>query len=275
MPFVAAGAGAALGAFGGGQADVSTSTRRLNLPGRSILEKTVEDQSLASFRDLQRFAAAGPGVGDVSRGLQAQRELAEEVGRGPGLLLSRGQDVAQQLFAPQRLALQQQFEQQGVETSRLSAQLGRQVDDPILRAKLAQAQGQQLGVLGSQQAALSLQLGRQFGQEQLAGRAGRAQILGGLGQQAFGTQQGLLGLGQNVLAQERQFRLARAGVTETTTSGGGLKGAITGALGGAGAGLNLAQGLGSFGGGGGGGAQQFGFAQQAPQGGPGARPFSF
>jgi len=240
--------GAVLGGVAGAQEDVTTQTREISLPLQTRTEVELEQEPLRRFRMLEEFAAVGPGRPDVARAFQAQRELAETVGRGPAVLLSRGQAVAERLFAPQRLALQQQFEQAGIETGRLSAQLGRQVDDPILRAKLAQAQGRQLGVLGAQQGAVALQLGQQFGQQQLTGQVGRAQILGGLGQQAFGTQQALLGLGSQLIQTERAFRLQQAGQTVTGVSGGGLKGAITGALGGAAGGLKLAQG---FGGGGG------------------------
>jgi len=265
-------AGGVLGAIGGGQEDVSSTSSRIILPRPSEFEKTAFEDQKKRFREFSEFTDLGPGREDVTRGLQAQRELADFFGQraqGPSLLLSRGQDVAQQLFAPQRLAISQAFEQAGVQTSRLSAQLGRQTDDPILRAKLAQAQAQQTGLLASQQQATSLQLGRQFGQEQFASQeraaVGRARILGGLGQQATESRLRAFQVGRGIIESERRFNLARAGQESITRGGGGLKGAIAGGLAGAGAGLGAAgqfaqlgqigapSGGGGFGGGGGGG----------------------
>jgi len=247
-------AGAVLGGIAGFGGEESTATSRLFLQPASELERTSRDISQEQLDQLSEFTGIGPGRAEVADALTAQRTLADEVIKGgPGILLSRGQSVAEQLFAPQRLAIQQQFEQAGVETSRLSAQLGRQVDDPILRAKLAQAQGRQVGVLGAQQQATALQLGRQFGQEQFQQRIGglqaRAQILGGLSQQAFGRRQQLFGLGQQALSAERQFRLGTATRETTTTRGGGLGGAIGGALSGVGAGLSAATSFQALGGG--------------------------
>ena len=70
----------------------------------------------------------------------------------------------------------------------------------------------------------------------------RAQFAQMLSQQALQNRGALFGAGQQALANERQFRLqsgTRFG-EQTTESGGGFGGFLTGALGGAGAGLGVA-----------------------------------
>lgn len=135
----------------------------------------------------------------------------------------QGQKFAQQIFAPQQQALQQQFQQAETDTSRLAARLGRQVDDPILRAKLAQAQGQQVGQLQAQQGAFAAQSAQGFQTQALDLQNQLAGIRGGLATQALQNRQALMGMGQSLLSQERQFRLASAGqqtVGQQTNQGG-------------------------------------------------------
>jgi len=104
-------------------------------------------------------------------------------------------------------------------------------------------------VRGEQQLAAQQTAGA-FGvqQRQLGLSQQIANVRQGLASQALANRQTLLNLGNTIQQQGRNFRLGSA--SSTQTSGGGLQGFLTGAFGGASAGLNLATGFSSLSGGG-------------------------
>lgn len=246
MPPIAllgAGLGAAAGAFG----DKKTTTK--DLGAASGLEKFSEGLSQKQLEELQGLVGAGAGAGDVTAGAQSQRDLGallqqmQQAGGLPGQEdIRASQGFAGQIFDPQRVAMQQSFGQQQIQANQLAAQLGRSVDDPIIRAKLAQSQTQQQALLQSEQGSFAAQLALQQPDRRLGFAQQRAQVLGGLGEQAFNNRITLQQLGQNALSQQQSFRLGSAGTTES--SGGGFGGALKGLIGGIGAGASAAGGFG-------------------------------
>jgi hypothetical protein len=267
---IAAGAGALLGGIAGGQGDKSkqTTTTSVNMRsidqlnrGRSGLEATGVKAQEDYFSQLQALLGQGPGASEVTAGLQSQNSLADLIQSmvGSGGLpnqaqIGQAQGYASQIFDPQRVAMQQSFQDQDIASQRLAAKLGRSGADPILRNKLAQEQTRQQAMLQSQQGAFASEQAMQQPQRQLQLAEALAQVRGGLASQALQNRQTLLGLGNQLAQSERDYRLRAAGSTSETrgVSGGGQAGQISGALAGAGMGMNLAGGLssmfGSFGG---------------------------
>lgn len=191
--------------------------------------------------DITAGREATLGVGDLLSQMQETSGLPTESDIGAA------QGITSQLFQPQQVAFQQQLEDASIANTRQRAALGRSAADPILAAKLAQeaARGQER--IGAAQGAATQQLAMQLPQQRLGFATQRASLLSGLGDQALQARVGLLGLGSQLLGQERQFRIATGErfTTGKQTSGGGLGGALTGALGGAGAGLSAFSSFGS------------------------------
>lgn len=260
--------GAGLGAIAGSQGKQASSTSvqsmqlqdidKLN-QGRSALEATTDQASLTGFRDLQSLLQAGPGQAEVAAGLGAQQDFAsriQQVLNQGGVDIAGGQQFAQQIFAPQQVAMQQAFQDQEIQANRLAARLGRPGTDPILRNKLAQEQTRQQAALQAQQGAFAAQQAREIPRMQLGYAEALAGVRSGLASQAFQNRQALMQMGQQLTASERQYRMGTATTTnqQQQSSGGGLGGAIAGGLAGIGAAPQFAQ-LGSmfgswFGGGG-------------------------
>lgn len=255
------GIGAVLGGIAGAQGNQSTQTTNTEVrlrdmselnEGEGELAQAARQSQMGQFGDLQQLLTQG-GTSQVAGDLQAARteqlglaNMLREAQGGPNeAQITRAQQFAQDIFAPQQQALNQQFQTAETDTARLAARLGRSVDDPILRAKLAERQAEQTAGLQARQGAFTAQTAQDFQAQQLQRQNQLAQVRGGLATQALTNRQALLGMGQSILNQERNFRLQTAGRTSSTqgNSGGGTAGAIGGALAGAGAGLNA---LGSF-----------------------------
>lgn len=250
------------GGIAGGTED--RSRRQLLLQPQGAFETRLRGIQGSLFDEIQGLLTAGPGAEAVTQATGAQRDLAErlrllsETGGLPSQAdITAGQQTAAQFFAPQQTALEQLFGRQETETSRLAARLGRPVSDPILRAKLAESQGQQQSLLSAQQGASAQQFALGLGQTRIAAATQRAGVLSGLSQQAFQNRFNVLGLGTNLAQQEREFRLRSAG--EERTSGGGFGGVAQGILGGIGFAGNV------VGGGARAGIFNFGQGQQQPQ----------
>lgn len=239
---IAGGVKAVGGAIAGAGGSKQTTVK--NLLPESDIERQARNLSSSQLRSLQSLVGSGAGQADVTAGAQAQRDFASQLqaasqtgGVPTAADLATGQSFAQSAFAPRQIALQQSFEQQEQRTAQLAAQLGREVDDPILQAKLAQEQTRQQSVLSAEQAAFGTQFAQDTTGRRLEFARQRAGVLAGLGGQAISQTAGLLQASGSILGQERQFRSSVAG--ETTKSGGGLGGAITGAIGGFGAGAEI------------------------------------
>lgn len=269
--------GGLLGGIAGAAGNKQESTSGLNMGAASGLENSAGgglSKDYASLRSM--FDQGGPNAGDYSKGTQAQRDFAAMLGqysKSGGLPgqgdLDTANVFAQRAFDPQRVQMQQGFEDQKVEASRLSASLGRSVDDPILQAKLRSEMMRQQSSLGAQQGAFANQMALQLPGQRLGYAGQQAGVLDDIGQRASANRQLLMSLGSQILGNERAFRMNTAERWGEQKSGGGIEGAMNGALGGMGAGMSMfsaGQGAGMWGGGGGGGfsspiAQQAGMVQ--------------
>lgn len=208
--------------------------------GEGDLAQSARESQGAQFGELEQLLTRGgmsQAEGDLDQARMAQLDLAQML-RGAQAGPSeqdtiRAQKFAQDIFAPQQEALSQTFRDQETETARLAARLGRTVDDPILRARLAQSQADQTRMLGAQQGAFTAQTAQGFQNQALQLQNQLAQVRGGLASQALQNRQALMGMGQSLLTQERNFRLATANkqTTQTGTSEGGF-GDLIGAAGG-------------------------------------------
>lgn len=229
----------------------SSTTTKLNLAPESELEKQVKTASGSSFKELQDLIGQGAGQQDIEAALGSQRGLASLIeqlqasgGRPSQVQTQQAQSFAQDMFAPEEQAVRGGFAEQEQATSQLAARLGRQVNDPVLRAKLAQEQTRQLGQVGARRTAFAAEQAMNAPQRQLSLASTLADVRGGLASQALANRQTLFGLGQQALQAERQFRLGSASQTQTTSSSPGLLSAIGGigaAVGG------IAKGVGAFG----------------------------
>lgn len=239
MPYAAAG-GAVLGGIAGAMSSG-------DLGPMSQLGVNAQQYSTDALNGYASLAAAGPGIGDYTKGIQSQRDLASTYGNlassASGMYnFGAGNQLANQAFAGQREALQQSFAQQLQQANNAASRAGRSSNDPILRARLAQAQTQQSAQLAANQSSAAVGFARQSVADQLSGLGQQTQLLAGLGNQALSNQSNLFNMSQGALQNERNYGLQVA--QNERAAGGGLKGAITGALGGASAGLQAAQGFG-------------------------------
>lgn len=228
-----------------------SSTTRVNLrnmdqlnQGEGELSQTAREAQLGQFQDLQGLLTRGgteQAGGDIDAARQSQMDLLQALRGAQGgptaQNVAQGQAFARDIFAPQQEALNQNFEQSETETARLAARLGRSVDDPILRAKLAQSQAQETRMLGAQQGALAAQSAQGFQNQALQMQNQIAQVRGGLATQALQNRQALMGMGQSLLQQERNFRLSAANrqTTGSSTQQGGFGDVLGAGLAGAGA----------------------------------------
>ncbi len=265
MPWVAVGA-AALGAVAGSQkdkSDASSSTttqmqlrdfNSLNV-GRSDLEAQAYDQSKSTFTDLSSMVNQGPGSAEITANNTYQNSFANtlqgmlaQISNPTAASQQANFSQAQQMFAPQQTALNQQFQDASRSSDRLSARLGRAGNDPILRNKLMQEQTRQQTTLNSQIGAYGQQL-PYIRAQQTADIGGQlSNLRAGLATQAMQNRQMLMGVGQSLTAAERNYRMGTATKTsdsnEDMSSGGGLKGAIQGGMAGLGAGMSAMKGMG-------------------------------
>lgn len=241
MGFLAAGIGALAGGIAG-------AIKKPGLGAETELEQNARNATQAQFKSLQDVLSAGPGKRDFFRGIQSQRDLAAQLGQlsqSGGLPteadITRTRGISDLLFQGQREAQNQSFQQQEVNASRRAALSGRSITDPVLQNQLAQQQTLQSRQLSAEQGSFATQLALQQPLQQLQFAAQRADVLGGLGQQAIQNRQSLLGLGQQISASE--FDRRQAMMQAERSRGGGFGGALTGAIGGAGAGMGIAGGL--------------------------------
>lgn len=246
--------GAAIGGLAGAMKDKSQTsyTSGLNMSPESMLELFGKGQLERGARGFEDMVNAGPGQSDITAGLGASRDLAamlDQYSKGGYLPTdadrSTAGDLASKLFNPQRVAMGQAFEDQTTAANRQAALMGRSMNDPILRAKLAQEQTRQSALLEANQNAFATQFAMDSPLKRLGFASDRANVLGGLASQALANRQALASMGQGIMEGERNFRLqtAERHGTQNTESGGGLKGAINGGLAGAGTAMGLMNGF--------------------------------
>lgn len=262
---LAGGALAAGGLIAGLSDETTRTTSRVLTDPVGARERGAFGQADLRFGQLGQFADIGPGGQDITAALGAQRGLAEQfrqAGISGGLPtagdIGATRGIAEQLFAPEQVALQQSFERQRQEGRRTAGRLGRQINDPVLLAKLAQQETQAGERFEARRGSVAQQLALQQPERRLGFAQQAAGIQSGLATQAFRNRAALLGIGQQIGQGERQFRLQTATRTGENVQEGSLAQGISGALGGFGQGLGLASGFGGLGGGGGGGGGGFG-----------------
>lgn len=265
---------AAAGMIGGDQDHVTNSMNSgINMGADTELENKANASLNSNFDTMGRYVDQGPGSSDISAGLKSQTDLAEmlkrysEGGYNPtDADISSSNSVASKLFGAQRVSMNQSFADQTTQANRQAALMGRDLNDPILRAKLAQEQTRQSAYLDANQGAFAQNYALNQPGQRLSFASQRAGILSGLATQAMSNRQALLAMGSQLQTGERNFRLATAGHygNSDQASGGGLKGALSTMLAVGGTAASLAGGMPMGGGGGGSGG-----AAPAPGGGGG------
>lgn len=276
-------AGAISGAMGKGsskqETGTSSSTTSIDAGQAGATEQQSGQSVNSNFSQLQDFANLGPGASDVTAGVGASRDLAtllqqyQQTGGAPSQQdIQQGQGYAGKMFAGQRLGAQQAGIEAQQQFAQQAAIQGRGGLDPIFRNKVAQQQQQTEAQIGAAEGAFGAQQAQQFSQNRLGFASQRANVLGGLATQALSNRQALVGMGSQIQAAERNFRLATATKTTSGTTsgaggsqeGGGVGGAITGGLAGLGAGASIAGGFPSMGAGGSGTPPQVGSSANNP-----------
>jgi hypothetical protein len=221
--------------------------------------------SLAAMQGFRGDAAFGAQTDLASLLKQYQQDGAMPTAQDS----SRAQSFAQSQFDPQRVAMQQAFQDQLTQANRQAALSGRGVNDPILRAKLAQEQTRQGAMLQSQQGAFATQYAMQQPLQRLQFAEGRANVLTQNLQQRMGLEQNIFNQGMSAQQADFQQRFSKYQGElgkQTTLAQGKFEQdkaettpiqrfgqAMTGIVGSFGAGMSAMSSLGGMGGGGGGG----------------------
>jgi hypothetical protein len=262
-----------------------TGFSRVDLAPETKLGLRAYKKTFGETARLQELVNRGLSEADLNQSLEAQARFASGLKRASGVA---GQDVlpsqadiqatsgiAQNLFAPERQALQQSFMGQTMAARSEAARLGRSTTDPILQARLRQGFMQQEGALASRQQQAAQQLALQLPEQRLQRSLLQADLAGKEREGIFGIQQfqsqlgmqreqaniqnkaGLVAALSQVLNNERQFRI-QSGTTRTGGTQTGMQANRQGALGQLGGVAGIVGsifgmgGLSGFGGGGGG-----------------------
>jgi hypothetical protein len=227
------------------------------------------------YESMRAFADAGPNQTDYTKGVGAQRDLADMLKKySEGGYMPTAQDIsssnqlAQGLFQPRQVGLQQAFSDQTVEANRRAALQGRSMNDPMLAAKLGIEQTRQQAMLGAETNSWAQQYAMSQPGQRLGYATDRTNMLSQLANQAVQNRQAILGLGSQLGSGLREWRLNSA--DSSTVSGGGLKGAVAGWVSGAKAGMDLTSGAMSMGMGGSKGPTSSGGAGPSMMGGQGS-----
>lgn len=237
----------ALGAVAGGKKKNESSITGISsiadANASELMGGQLTDEQL---KQLQGLVSQGPGAQDVTAGLESSRGLAsmlEKLSQSGGLPgqedIASAQGFANDIFAPQRQALDVTFKDEAERVAQLSAQLGRPVNDPILQAKLARSKGEQVGQLEAQKGAFSAEQARALPMQRLDFTNQLAGVRSGIASQAMSNRMALLSLGSQLKDSERNFRLQTATRRTSGQSGGGVSEAISGGLAGVGVGASL------------------------------------
>jgi hypothetical protein len=251
------GASVVAGAVAGSMGDHSSSqyTSGIDTGPMSAMGTQGQDMWTNSATQLGDIVNAGPGKQDASNAYKSNQDLAsllQQYSQGGympnGTDINNANSLSSQLFAPQQAALNNSFTQATTDANRQAALMGRSPNDPVLAAKLAQYKGQQQGVLSAQQGAYAAQYANAMPQMRLGYAQQSSQVLNGLATQAMANRQALAGMGSNMLANQQNWMLntGTRWSNGSQDSGGGVKGAIEGGLAGAGSGMSMMSGMGSF-----------------------------
>ncbi len=256
IPAIIAGGAALAGGIAGAIPKKSSQTNTVDAGTATSQEQYGQNLEMQSVQDLEKYVGQGPGASDVGAATDSSRSLAAMLGDyskggfNPNQEdITRSNGLASQLFQGQQTALNQSFNTERQNFNQQAALMGRDPTDPVMANKLAQNQTLQQGQLSANQGSFATQLAMNSPMQRLQYAAQQNQVLGGLASQALANKQALAGLGQGIMTNERNFRLATASRSQETQSGGGLGGFLTGAIAGAGTGFGIANGFKGFGGG--------------------------
>jgi len=249
-----AGGGALLGGIGGAIPQKSSSSSGITTAPVTHLEGISYNNLLKTYPELIELFGKGPGAQDVADSLVTQQGLAAAYDRASargGLPdqndIGAANRFAHDMFAARRLGLQQSMQDQMTSYNRQLAASGRDINDPIARARFYEQQQRAESMLGAEQQGYASQLALALPQQRLGYQAQAAQVRDALATQALQNRANLLGLGSNLMNAERAFRVETGTRWGEQKSGGGFGGALTGLIGGATAGINIAGGLNSMG----------------------------
>lgn len=227
----------AAGALAGAQEKQSTLS--VNAGQAGALENLAGSIGQTQLQQLSDLVGKGPGEAAVQQGMAGQQDFIKllqqtlaQGGQPTQADMTQANTLAGQLFQPQQVAMQQQFQDQRQQAARQAAMLGRNISDPILQAKLAQEQSRQSAQLNAQMGSFATQQAMQQPMQRLNLGAQLAQAQASLANQAFANRQMLLQMGSAVRGQEQQFRMGTA--SKSSTEAGGLGGALAGGLAGLG-----------------------------------------
>jgi len=147
----------------------------------------IQNTRLGSQGQSDLTAAAG-GARDLSALLQ---QYAQTGGLPSESDISAAQGQSTNLLAQERIAQQQAFEDQLVQANRQAAMSGRGINDPILRAKLAQEQTRQAALLQGKQTAMATEIARSLPGQRVSylGQSAQALLGSAQAQQQFASNQ--------------------------------------------------------------------------------------
>jgi hypothetical protein len=240
-----------LGTIAGSQKDKVTqsSSSGVDAGAATGQELNAQNTMMDQFDWLKGAIANGPGQSDVKNAYSSQQDLASMLdqfskgGYNPTESDIQGANsLYAKLFAPQNEALKQSFEDQNQNYARQAALMGRDINDPVFRAKLAYQQTRDQQMLDAQRNSAAMAYAQQQPFQRLNFAQAKSGILSGLATQAMANRQALAAMGEGIMNNERNFRLATATRwgNSTQESGGGLKGALMGAMAGMGQDMKLA-----------------------------------
>lgn len=249
---IALGGSALLGGIAGAAGKQSNETSGYNLNPASTLQNNAQAGIGADYQQYRQFIDSGPGQQDVSNAYGANRDLASMLDsyRQNGMYatqddINRSNGYADSLFAPQQAGLNQQFELNRQQFANQAAIQGRNPLDAVFANKQYTAQSNaQLG-LNAERGAFATNYAMQQPMQRLGLAEQRTNLLNGLATQAMANRQALMSMGSGLLGAERNYQLSSSERYGKSSSGGGLSGAIEGALGGLGAGSRIAAGFNS------------------------------
>jgi hypothetical protein len=186
----------------------------------------VMDSATSGYQSAlqNEFAQGSAGQMDFANML---KQYAQDGGIPNGTDVSRANSYAKDMFGSRRIQQAQNFQDQLTSANRQAAMSGRGVNDPILRAKLAQEQTRQADVLGAEQQGFAAQFAMQQPGQRLGYMGQRADTLVSRGQNALGAQQNLFNMGQAgagsaLQAQGMSFQEQQAQVSPLQRIGGVL-----------------------------------------------------
>lgn len=236
----------ALGALSGSQSQTTTSG--LNVSAADAQERQAGRINTQTLGQLNQLVGQGPGQAEVQGGLQSANAFAAMLDSySKGNFLPNAADFqtanqfTQEAFRPQQTAINQQFVGEQQRAAQMASQLGREVNDPIIQAKLSQERMQAQERLGSEQSAYSSQFALNLPQQRLGYMSQLADVKNSLASQAMANRQALLSMGQQQQQMGQNWRLNTA--SRYQSSGGGMQGALNGGIAGFGAGLSAMGGV--------------------------------